>query len=43
MTETAAAGVCRGADGDDLEANRRGCNPQAHIENLGGSNWKEDA
>ena len=43
MTETAAAGVCRGADGHDLEADRRGCNPQAHTESPGELNWKEDA
>jgi hypothetical protein len=43
VTETAAAGVCRGADGHDLEADRRGCNLQAHTENLAELNWKESA
>ena len=43
MTETAAAGVCRGADGHDLEADRRGCNLQARTETLGESNREEDA
>lgn len=45
MTETAAvdAGIRRCADGHGLEVDRRGCNPQAHTENLGESDREEDA
>jgi hypothetical protein len=43
VTETAAARVCRGADGHDLEGDRQECNPQAHTETLGELNREEDA
>jgi hypothetical protein len=45
VTEIAAvaARVRRGADGHDLEADRRGCNPQAHTENQRELDRDEDA